>query len=113
MEPDFSARAGADTGLQTERRIAWLTLLIGLMAGAAAAIAGNWFWASGLVIGGALAWLGFRWLREGFGALGVAATAPAGAGKTPGPGGACFSAGVRHALLTFFLCGIFFGLSGS
>src|SRR5438874_2261278 len=107
MQPDFSARAGADAGLQTERRIAWLTLLIGLMAGAAAAIAGNWFWASGLVIGTALAWLDFRWLRKGLDALVIAATAQAGAEKPRVPVGAYFRAVFRYALIAFFVYVIF------
>ena len=40
--------------LRTEQRIAWLTLVIGLAAGAASALTGHWPWASGLMIVGSI-----------------------------------------------------------
>jgi len=53
----------------TERRISWLTLLIGLVAGLLVAALRDRLWGLGLGIGAALAWLNFRWLRQGAAAL--------------------------------------------
>ena len=52
-----------------ERRIEWLTL--GLGAAAAVVVAVRWGWraALGLAVGAALAWLNYRWLKQGVGAL--------------------------------------------
>jgi len=66
---------------RTEKRIAWLTLVIG---GAAAILAGalrRAAWAEGLAIGTVLAWLNFRWLRRGLDALVAVATLQEGAAK--------------------------------
>src|SRR5260221_10903919 len=86
-------------GLETERRIAWLTLAFGAAASAAAAFAGSRLWASGLLIGAVLAWLNFRWLRRGLDALVAASAAQAGAEKPRVPLGAYFAAGVPHGFL--------------
>lgn len=91
----------------TERRIAWLTLVFGLMAGAAAAMLRNWMWAGGLTIGAVLAWFNFRWLRKGLDALVVAATAQAGAEKPRVPVGVYFRALFRYALLALCVYAIF------
>ena len=65
------AREGieASPDAQTERRIAWLTLVIGCAAAAVAGALQEWRWAAGLVIGAGLAWLNFRWLKQGVNAL--------------------------------------------
>jgi hypothetical protein len=62
----------------TERRISWLTLLIGLLAALFVAVLHNRLWGAGLAIGAALAWLNFRWLSRGLDALVLASTAQAG-----------------------------------
>jgi hypothetical protein len=62
----------------TERRISWLTLLIGLLAALFVAVLRNRLWGAGLAIGAALAWLNFRWLSRGLDALVLASTAQAG-----------------------------------
>jgi hypothetical protein len=69
----------------TERRISCLTLLIGLAAGLLVALLRDRLWGLGLGIGGALAWLNFRWLRRGLDALVVASTAQAGKEKPAVP----------------------------
>jgi hypothetical protein len=69
----------------TERRISWLTLLIGLAAGLLVALLRDRLWGVGLGIGAALAWLNFRWLRRGLDALAVASTAQAGKEKPAVP----------------------------
>jgi len=65
----------------TERRISWLTLLIGLVAGLLVALLSDRLWGAGLGIGAALAWLNFRWLRRGLDALVSVSTAQAGKEK--------------------------------
>jgi hypothetical protein len=93
--------------LRTEQRIAWLTLAIGLAAGATAALTHHWPWASGLMIGAALAWLNFRWLRRGLDALVDASTAQAGAAQPRVPVGTYFRALFRYALIAFSVYVIF------
>lgn len=56
-------------GEATERRISWLTLVLGFTGGAIVGLLGHARWAAGLMIGAALAWLNFRWLRRGLDAL--------------------------------------------
>jgi hypothetical protein len=65
----------------TERRISWLTLLIGFLAALLVALLRNCLWGLGLGLGALLAWLNFRWLRRGLDALVVASTAQAGKEK--------------------------------
>ena len=55
--------------VSAERRVEWLTALLGL-AGAAVAY-GRWGWpaGAGVGLGAALTWLNFRWLKLGISAL--------------------------------------------
>jgi small-conductance mechanosensitive channel len=99
--------AGHKVGLRTEQRIAWLTLAFGVVAGAAVAIVGNRAWAMGVLIGAALAWLNFRWLRRGMDALVAASAAQAGAEKPRVPLGAYFAAVFRYALIALIVYVIF------
>jgi hypothetical protein len=94
-------------GLETERRIAWLTLAFGVAACAAVAIAGSRIWAGGLLIGAMLAWLNFRWLRRGLDALVTASTAQAGVEKPRVPLGAYFGAVFRYGLIALVVYVIF------
>jgi hypothetical protein len=71
----------APAGARTERRIGWLTLLLGLAAALVVALLRRWAWAGGLAAGTALAWLNFRWLRRGLDGLVTASIAQAGAEK--------------------------------
>lgn len=73
--------AETPAGAATERRIAWLTLLLGLAATFAAVLLRRWTWAAGLATGTALAWLNFRWLRRGLDGLVAASKAQSGAEK--------------------------------
>lgn len=95
------------SGMRTERRIAWLTLIFGVLAGVAAALARNWLWAAGLLIGAVLAWLNFRWLRKGLDGLVAASAAQAGAAKPRVPTGAYFRALFRYALIALLVYVIF------
>jgi ATP synthase I subunit len=106
--PPYPANsAKVDVGLRTERRIAWLTLVFGLMASAAAAFGGSRLWAAGLLIGAVLAWLNFRWLRRGLDALVAASAAQAGAAKPRVPLSAYFAAVFRYGLIALLVYVIF------
>jgi small-conductance mechanosensitive channel len=94
-------------GVQTERRIAWLTLAFGAAACVAAALAGSRVWAAGLLIGAVLSWLNFRWLRQGLDALVAASTAQAGAEKPRVPLGTYFAAMFRYGLIALVVYVIF------
>jgi small-conductance mechanosensitive channel len=72
-------------GTATERRIAWLTLLIGAAAAIVALALKQRVWAVGLFVGTALAWMNFRWLRRGLDALVTASTAQEGREKPQVP----------------------------
>jgi hypothetical protein len=96
-----------DAGFQTERRIAWLTLLFGAVSCVSAALAGSRVWAGGLLIGAILAWLNFRWLRKGLDALVATSAAQAGAEKARVPLGAYFGAVFRYSLIALVVYVIF------
>ena len=102
-----SHQATTDPAFPTERRIAWLTLVFGAAASAAAAFAGSRLWAAGLMIGAVLAWLNFRWLRRGLDALVAASEAQAGAEKPRVPLGAYFAAVFRYGLIALVVYVIF------
>ena len=76
-----SSAIESPSGAVTERRISWLTLLIGLVAGLLVALLSDRLWGAGLGIGAALSWLNFRWLRRGLDALVSVSTAQAGKEK--------------------------------
>ncbi len=94
-------------GAVTERRIAGLTLLIGFAAGGIVAILRDPRWGAGLAIGAGLAWVNFRWLRQGLDALVAASTTQSGAEQPRVPVGAYFRALFRYALIAFSVYVIF------
>ncbi|HYL85174.1 MAG TPA: ATP synthase subunit I [Candidatus Angelobacter sp.] len=65
-------------GSATLRRVEWLTLALGGLGTVWAATRWGWRGALGVVIGTALSWLNFRWLKGGVQAFGRAATEQAG-----------------------------------
>lgn len=70
VEMDTSHAASTSShGIQTEKRIAWLTLVFGATAAIAALLQKEQRWAAGLAIGAALGWLNFRLLARGLDAL--------------------------------------------
>jgi ATP synthase I chain len=97
----------SSAGLETERRIAWLTLVFGAVASAALVFAGSRVWAAGLLIGAVLAWLNFRWLRRGLDALVAASAAQAGVAKPRVPLGTYFAAVFRYGLIALLVYVIF------
>lgn len=105
---DATASAlGDPVGTATERRIAWLTPTIGVVAALAIAFAGRRDWAAGVAVGSILAWFNFRWLRQGMDALAAAANAQSGTPKTHVPIGTYFRALFRYALIALCLYVIF------
>jgi small-conductance mechanosensitive channel len=99
----------ADTpaGHRTERRISWLTLLIGLLAGLLVGVLRNPMWGVGLGIGTLLALLNFRWLRRGLNTLVQASEAQADAEKPRVPIRSYFGMLFRYGLIAFAVYVIF------
>jgi hypothetical protein len=95
------------SGAVTERRISWLTLVIGLAAGLLVALLRDRLWGAGLGIGAALAWLNFRWLRRGLDALVLASTAQAGKEKPTIPLLSYFAIVFRYGLIALAVYVIF------
>jgi len=91
----------------TERRISWMTLLIGFAAALLVAVLRNRLWGAGLAIGAALAWLNFRWLRRGLDALVIASTAQAGKEKPSVPLLSYFAMLFRYGLIALAVYVIF------
>jgi ATP synthase I chain len=102
-----SSVADSPPAAVTERRISWLTLLIGVVAGLSVALLRDRLWGAGLGIGAALAWLNFRWLRRGLDALVVASTAQAGKEKPVVPLLSYFGIVFRYGLIALAVYVIF------
>jgi hypothetical protein len=98
---------GSDPGAATEKRIAWLTLVIGATAAVATGFFYQRIWAAGFMLGTVLAWLNFRWLARGMDALVAASTAQAAAAQPRVPVGAYFRALFRYGLIAISVYVIF------
>jgi small-conductance mechanosensitive channel len=84
MEPIEQVAESRKTRRQeqfTETLIAWLTPVLGIIAAATAFLLHRKDWSAGLIIGAALAWLNFRWLRQGLDGLVAESQAQAGREK--------------------------------
>ncbi|HMD40437.1 MAG TPA: ATP synthase subunit I [Candidatus Acidoferrum sp.] len=92
---------------RTERRIAWLTLVIGGASSVAVAVFRHPQWAAGLAIGTVLAWFNFRWLKRGLDALVAVSTAQEGFAKPRIPVGTWFRLMFRYGLIGFCVYVIF------
>ncbi len=101
-----SAAESAPAAL-TESRISWLTLLIGFVAALSVALFRDRLWGAGLAIGTVLAWLNFRWLRQGLDALVVASTVQAGKEKPAVPLLSYFAMLLRYGLIALAVYAIF------
>jgi hypothetical protein len=62
----------------TERRIAWLTLVVGALAAGGASCLFTIRVGAGVLIGAVLAWINFRWLEHALNAVTLASVAQAG-----------------------------------
>jgi hypothetical protein len=102
-----ASAADSSPAAVTERRISWLTLLIGSVAALLVALLRDRLWGAGLGIGAALAWLNFRWLRRGLDGLVLASTAQAGKEKPVMPLLSYFGMLFRYGLIAFAVYVIF------
>ena len=90
---------GNDVSEGARRRIAWLTLALGFAA------ALTWFFAKsykqgvGVAIGTALAWLNYRWLDQGLGALVSVAQAQEGSEQARVPAAIYWKFAGRYVLI--------------
>jgi hypothetical protein len=93
--------------LATEKWIARLTLLLGALAAIIVTIFYGPTWGAGIFVGAILAWLNFRWLKQGLDALTTSATAQAGHLKPQVPVFTYFTALFRYGLIALSVYVIF------
>ena len=104
MEP----RAGSGENYRgTELWISHLTLVLGGIAGVVVGLRYEWRWGIGIMIGAALAWLNFRWLKQGLDALTQTIAQEALRGKRTVPLAVYFKALFRYALIALSVYVIF------
>jgi small-conductance mechanosensitive channel len=84
---------------RAERRIEYFTLGLGILAALAAA--GKWGWRHGvgILVGAALAWINYRWLKQGLDVLAQLAVAQADAEKVRIPKRVYVKFFARYALI--------------
>ena len=99
--------AKASYSRQFETRISQLTLLLGALAAVPAAYFQGRSWGAGIFIGAALAWLSFRWLKQGLDALTEAAVAQANQKVVLVPLTTYFKAIFRYGLIALAVYVIF------
>jgi hypothetical protein len=97
--------------VRSESRISFLTLLLGVLAGLPVGYFRGWRWGLGIFIGAMLAWVNFRWLKQGVDALAGAATAQADQPKARVPILMYFKAMFRYGLIALCVYVIFRYLS--
>jgi hypothetical protein len=85
--------------LDAEHRIEWMTLAFGLAAALIVLLRWGWRPGAGVALGAALAWLNFRWLKQGVTALVKLSTAQAGSEHAQVPVGVYAKFFGRFALL--------------
>lgn len=95
------------SGARTERRIAWLTLIFGAAATAAALLLREQRWATGLAIGAGLGWLNLRLLGRGLDALVLQSLAQRDRKKVQVPITTYLGIAFRYALIGFSVYVIF------
>jgi ATP synthase I chain len=94
---------------RSEAWISHLTLILGTLAALLVGFFHGWRWGTGLMVGSMLAWLNFRWLRQGVDALTdmIAAQSQAGRRIRKLPVSAYFKATFRYALIALVVYVIF------
>jgi small-conductance mechanosensitive channel len=107
VQSPVSAPESPVAGFKTERRVSWLTLVIGITASAVLLLLRRRGWAEGVLFGTGLAWLNFRWLRRGLDTLVVGSVAQQGRPKPKVPLLTYFAAGFRYGLLALAVYAIF------
>jgi hypothetical protein len=91
----------------TERRIARLTLLVGVIASAGACYLYPIRVGAGVLIGALLAWVNFRWLKSALDTVTRAATAQTEPSKARVPLWSIFGLIGRYFLIAVSVCAIF------
>ena len=94
-----------------ERRIEHFTLAIGAIASIATGIFWNLKAGAGVAAGAVLAWINYRWMKQGINALARLSTAQAGAEKPRVPASVYLKFLGRYALLIIAAYGILRGFS--
>ena len=92
---------------QTERRIARLTIVLGVIAGVGAYFLFSVQVGAGVLIGALLAWVNFRWLKNALDAITRASTAQAQSAKVRLPIWSIFGLIGRYLLIGVSVCVIF------
>lgn len=92
---------------QQESRISLLTVILGALAALPVSFFHGWHWGLGIFIGAALAWLNFRWLKQGLDAFTAAATAQSNQPKAKVPVLTYFKALFRYGLIALIAYVIF------
>jgi hypothetical protein len=93
--------------VRSESRISFLTLLLGVLAGLPVGYFRGWRWGLGIFIGAILAWVNFRWLKQGVDALASAAREQADQPKAKVPILTYFKAMFRYGLIALCVYVIF------
>ena len=94
-----SSNSDGATYARTERRIARLTLVLGVIASLAALFVFSGRVAAGVMAGAVLAWINFRWLESALNTVKRAATAQAESAKARVPLGSVFGLIGRYLLI--------------
>jgi ATP synthase I subunit len=90
---------GAAEHARFSRRMFWLTFAFGLGSAALAGVLAAWKVGAGVAVGTVLAWLNYRWLDRGLGAIVGAALAQQGAPQPRVPRGTYLGFTFRYALI--------------
>ena len=93
--------------LESEKWIAHLTLVVGALGAVPVWLFRGPAWGAGIFVGAGLAWLNFRWLKQGLDALTAAATAQADLPKPRVPVSTYFMAAFRYGLIALAVYVIF------
>jgi hypothetical protein len=92
-----------------ERRIERLMLAIGVLVALYSAWRWSWAHAVGILVGTALAWINYRWLKQGLDALARLSIAQEGTEKVRIPKQVYAKFIGRYALIILVVCAIFVG----
>jgi len=96
-----------DVYRREERRISQFTVGIGFLVGVPVGWFYGWRWGLGILIGAVLAWLNFRWLKQGLDALTEASIEQANREKASVPVMAYLKAAFRYGLIGLMVYVIF------
>jgi small-conductance mechanosensitive channel len=103
----MAASVAASQYLEHESRISSLTLILGALAALPVAYFRGWHWGVGILIGSVLAWLNFRWLKQGLDAFTEAATVQSNQKDVKVPVLTYFKALFRYGLIALAVYVIF------